>query len=232
MAKKKPHLVCQHMEQIPAKALERYQFIIREYIRGRHGVYALYKRDKLYYVGLAGNLIGRLGRHLKDRHKGLWDRFSVYLTIENHHIKELESMVLRITKPKGNTQTGRFPKSQDLKKLFKKEVRILQREELDVLMGKRAAIARRRAARGRPARNSETVLGPYVTQRLHLRREYKGRLYRASVHRNGWVYFRGYLYRSPSIPASEICGRQANGWNFWRFERAPGDWVPLRKLRG
>ena len=122
MMAKKTHLVCQHMEQIPAKALVQYQHIIREYIRRRHGVYALYKRDKLYYVGLARNLVGRLGSHLRDRHRGLWDRFSVYLTIENHHIKELESMVLRITKPKGNSMMGRFPKSQDLKKLLKKEV--------------------------------------------------------------------------------------------------------------
>jgi len=52
MRKSKSHLVSQHMEGISAKALEQYQDIIREYIRGRHGIYALYKREKLYYVGL------------------------------------------------------------------------------------------------------------------------------------------------------------------------------------
>ena len=74
-------LVCQQMENIPSKVLEEYQHIIKQYVRKRHGVYALYKGDKLYYVGLATNLRSRLRHHLKDRHRGLWDRFSVYLTI-------------------------------------------------------------------------------------------------------------------------------------------------------
>jgi GIY-YIG catalytic domain len=143
MAKKSSHLVCQHMERIPARALEQYEDIIREYIRGRHGVYALYKRDRLYYVGLASNLKSRLGHHLADRHKGLWDRFNVYLTNESAHIKELESMVLRITKPKGNSVNGKFPKSEDLKRQLKAEVKKRQQQELADLMGKKAAIAKR-----------------------------------------------------------------------------------------
>ena len=77
MRTKKSHLVSQHMEGISAKALEQYQDIIREYIRGRHGIYALYKQERLYYVGLASNLRSRLKAHLRDRHKDLWDRFSV-----------------------------------------------------------------------------------------------------------------------------------------------------------
>jgi hypothetical protein len=45
--------------------------------------------------------MGRLKGHLRDCHKGLWDRFSVYLTSDAEHIKELESLLLRIigTKP-------------------------------------------------------------------------------------------------------------------------------------
>jgi hypothetical protein len=85
---KRSALVCQQLESVSSVVLEEYQDIIRHYIRGRNGVYALYKGEKLYYVGLATNLRGRLKQHLKDRHKGLWDRFSVYLTIGEHHIKE------------------------------------------------------------------------------------------------------------------------------------------------
>ena len=40
-------------------------------IKRRAGVYALYrKQEKLYYVGLASNLMGRSKAHLRDRHTG------------------------------------------------------------------------------------------------------------------------------------------------------------------
>ena len=99
---KSEHLVCQHLENISSDALEKYQKIIRQYVRRRSGIYALYRGDRLYYVGLASNLRSRLKGHLKDRHRNLWDRFSVYITIGDQHMKELESIVLRISKPSGN----------------------------------------------------------------------------------------------------------------------------------
>jgi hypothetical protein len=43
-------LVCQHLENISRQALEKYQHLIRQYIRNRHGVYAIYRCGKLYYV--------------------------------------------------------------------------------------------------------------------------------------------------------------------------------------
>lgn len=100
-------LVCQHLENISRDALEQYQDIIRQYVRNRQGVYALYSRGKLYYVGLARNLRMRLAHHLRDRHGESWDRFSVYLTIGDSHLRELESLILRIVKPKGNKQKGK-----------------------------------------------------------------------------------------------------------------------------
>ena len=75
------HLVCQHLEDISRDALEKHQKIIKQYVRRRNGVYALYRKGKLYYVGLAKNLRSRLTHHLRDRHSNAWDRFSVYLTL-------------------------------------------------------------------------------------------------------------------------------------------------------
>ena len=95
MSKRSP-LVSQHLENISREALEKYQSIIRRHVRRRQGVYALYRRGKLYYVGLASNLRSRLAHHLRDRHQSSWDRFSVYLTIGDSHLKELESLVLRV----------------------------------------------------------------------------------------------------------------------------------------
>ena len=113
MARRNP-LVCQFVENLSSAALERYADIIRDLVGRQHGVYALYRRDKLYYVGLATNLRGRLRGHLRDRHKGLWDRFSVYLTIDHRHLRELESLVIRIAQPKGNKQRGKFARSENL----------------------------------------------------------------------------------------------------------------------
>lgn len=93
MGKKGP-LVCQHLENISREALEKYQDIVRRYVRNRQGVYALYRRNKLYYIGLASNLRSRLAHHLRDHHHESWDRFSVYLTIGDSHLKELESLIL------------------------------------------------------------------------------------------------------------------------------------------
>ena len=36
----------------------------------------------------------------------------MYLTIGDSHLKELESLILRTVKPTGNSQTGKFIKSE------------------------------------------------------------------------------------------------------------------------
>lgn len=231
MAKRKP-LVCQHLEGISGTALERYQAIIRDYVRGRHGIYALYRREKLYYVGLASNLRGRLNTHLKDRHAGRWDRFSVYLTIGDAHLRELESLVLCIVRPQGNRQVGRFAKSENLRTRLARDIRASHRLEVETMLGLRRALAN-------PAPESEVdvdgrvpILAKYNDGRiLKLRVRFGGKLIRARVRRDGQIRCNGRLYASPSKAASAVCKRPCNGWTFWRYERAPGDWVALDELR-
>src|SRR5688500_14618551 len=99
MSKRSPDLLIGFLEQISWRVLDEYRESGRDVIRRKSGVYALYKHDKLYYVGLASNLMGRVNGHLKDRHRGAWDRFSVYLTTNRADIKPLESLLLRIARP-------------------------------------------------------------------------------------------------------------------------------------
>lgn len=129
---KRAQLVCQHLENISRDALDKYQKIVRQYVLGRQGIYALYRRKRLYYIGLASNLRWRLNRHLKDRHGESWDRFSVYLTIGESHLRELESLLLRVVKPKpkGNDKTGKFANSENLLRRFARDIKALQRNEL------------------------------------------------------------------------------------------------------
>ncbi len=63
MKSRKGQLVSQHLENVSREALENYQDIIKKYVRGRQGIYALYRRGRLYYVGLATNLRNRLKHH-------------------------------------------------------------------------------------------------------------------------------------------------------------------------
>ncbi|MDY0356173.1 MAG: GIY-YIG nuclease family protein [Sedimentisphaerales bacterium] len=143
MARRTP-LVCQHLENISRHALEQYQDIIRDYVRHRQGVYALYRRGKLYYVGLASNLRSRLAHHLKDRHGDSWDRFSVYLTIGDSHLRELESLILRIVKPPGNRVKGKFAKSEDIRRRFGRDIRTRMNRELSDLLGKKRIVQPRK----------------------------------------------------------------------------------------
>lgn len=72
-------LVVGQLEEVSWKVLADYRESVADLIRRQAGVYALFRRDKLYYAGLASNLMSRLNGHLRDRHHGKWDRFSVYL---------------------------------------------------------------------------------------------------------------------------------------------------------
>ncbi len=241
---KKPinNLVCQYLENISRKALEKYQDIIKKYVRDRHGVYALYRKNKLYYVGLASNLRSRLRHHLRDRHADAWDSFSVYLTIGGQHLHELETLLLRIIDRKGNKQRGRFGKADDLKRKFRRELKRAQSEELEQLFC--VDIVKTQSGKGIELDTTEgkrPVLAPFVNRRFHIRFRYKDKLYIAHVRRDGSITFakdsaeadrlQGKVFLSPSRAAKAVTKREMNGWAIWTYERAPGDWVSLDELR-
>jgi len=175
MSKRLP-LVSQHMESISREALEKYQDIIRRYVRRRQGVYALYRGNKLYYIGLASNLRSRLAHHLRDHHQDSWDRFSVYLTIGDSHLKELESLILRVVKPKGNKQKGKFLKSEDIRRRFARDVRSRQHNELLSLLGKEKISE---VEEGRLAIGRQPVLANYIGSPIKLQARYKGKIIKA-----------------------------------------------------
>ncbi len=227
-------LVCQYLEKISRTALEKYQGIIREYVAKRHGVYALYRRDRLYYVGLASNLRIRLRHHLRDRHGQSWDQFSVYLTIGDSHIKELESLVLKIVDPPGNKQAGKFGKAENLQTRFGQAIRKLQRQELGELIGgrKRNPPVKPRSTSPKNRKGQPPVLSQYISMPLKLKAKFKNKSITARVLKNGTIRFGGKTYFSPSLAAKAACNRPScNGWIFWSYERAPGDWVRLDQLR-
>jgi hypothetical protein len=143
----------------------------------------------------------------------------------------LESLSLRIVKPKGNEVKGKFRSSQDLRRKFAKDIRMLYRRELAMLLGRELleeAVGEKLNHKGK---RRGPVLAAYVSGPLKLRAMHRGKTLRAHVRRDGSVRFRGKVYRSPSAAGAAAVGGACNGWWFWKFERAPGDWIRLRELK-
>ena len=226
--KRQTPLLGEYLENISWRILEQYPQIIRDLIRRKSGVYALYRQGKLYYVGLAADLRGRIQAHLKDRHIRSWDRFSVYLTGDTGHTKELESLVLRIVAPKGNLVKGRFAGAVNL---YRRVSRLMSDSDADrrasVLGGDSAR--RRRRSRAADAKGAAVLAGA-LEHRASLRARHHGSQFQATLRKDGRIRFRGKLYPSPSAAAHAVTHRPTNGWSFWSY-REGRNWYRLDRLR-
>jgi hypothetical protein len=227
---KKAQLVSQHLENVSRKALEDHQDIIHRYVRHRQGIYVLYRKGKLHYVGLATDLRNRLRQHLSDRLGQSWDRFSIYFTIGDAHLREIESIILRATNPPANKQKGAFLKSEDVKPQFRRDIKKSVINEVEGLFDSpgRTDIL----IRPLQSKDNRPILAHYKKFPSYLRASYKGRAIFASVRKDGKIRFAGKNFDSPSSAAMAACRRAScNGWTFWQYERAPGDWIYLDNLR-
>jgi len=115
-------LVRYYAEGVGASILENSQESVKRVIGRKSGIYVLSRNGEPYYVGLASKIRSRLGRHLKDKHKGKWDRFSIYLIRRKKFLRDVESILIRVLSPKGNGQRGRFAKKGNLVGKLKKEI--------------------------------------------------------------------------------------------------------------
>ena len=86
----------------------------REVIGNSSGIYALYKGKKLYYVGIAKNLLDRVDGHTRDKHKNRWDKVSFFVIDKHRYSKDIETVILRIAEPNGNGTRGKFEKHYEL----------------------------------------------------------------------------------------------------------------------
>lgn len=229
------HLVLGYLERISSKVFSDFSGQLTALVGKRHGVYALYKGDRLYYVGLAANLRSRVKQHLSDKHQGKWDKFSLYLVHEPNHLRELESLILRVSDPKGNTKSGRLRHADNLQSDLQARIQAAQAAQVAALFGGRRKTKRRGPA-AKPsvpdADKRPPPLAPYMTKNwIALRATMKGKEFRARVLKNGKVKFKGVLYNSPTMAGKAAIGRTVNGWTLWRYKNADGQWVKLDELR-
>lgn len=118
----KGELVKWYAEDLGARLIEISSEAFERVLGRKSGVYVLSRKKEPYYVGLASELRKRLPWHLKDRLRNKWDRFSFYAT-KAKHMKDLETLLIRVVDPRGNHQKGQFGKGRNLKRKFKTEVK-------------------------------------------------------------------------------------------------------------
>jgi len=245
--------VTRYVERVGSAAFEKFRKIITDTVGGKNGIYALYRNRKLYYVGLATDLRRRVNHHLRDRHKGKWNYFSLYLLRGDRHMKDVESLAMRIADPKGNRIWGKPKGAVDLGRILRRKMTEQVREEImtifprdmggDGLRG--LALRRRKAARkavktrmAREAGERHVVSRKGVAlkgllARAALRAKYRGTAYSAWVLPSGRIRVKGHpgLFDSPSGAANSIRKKQTNGWVFWNYKDQSGHWAPLTALR-
>ncbi len=239
MAKKKVKrksrpIVIGHLEKISSGVFERYPEQITGLTEGTQGVYALYRRQKLYYIGLASDLKRRIKWHLKDKHKGKWDRFSLYIIRKTDQIREVESVVVRIAEPSGNQQRGRLRGSKNLVRKLDAAIKEKQKEERRGMLGdgKGKATRKKVKKRRKKAKGVERPLKGTFPGGKVIYATYKGKEYKAWVRTNGGIRFSGHTYDTPSAAGMAIVKRRTcNGWGFWKYKDKKGELVALASLR-
>jgi hypothetical protein len=126
-------LVRKHLTEISRALLEgenREKFAAFLKRHERQGLYALYgKSGELYYVGRASDLLGRLSTHRSDLHGEKWDKLAIYILNEGLTLHEVESLLIAVSKPKGNKNKGRL--KGDLKNDLKDSLKAAAIEEID-----------------------------------------------------------------------------------------------------
>jgi hypothetical protein len=104
---------------------------LRGLMRGYSGLYILYRRKRLYYIGLARDLFWRLHSHTRDKHRRKWDRFAIFRIARVRYLKDIESLLLRVADPPGNAVAGKFHRDADvtnvLRKIQRRQTRMLNR---------------------------------------------------------------------------------------------------------
>ncbi len=233
--RKRP-IVSGYLEKVSSSIFDKHSKIIAEMIKGQQGLYALYRRDKLYYVGLASDLKRRVNQHVKDRHARKWTHFSLYIIRHSDHIKELESLLLRIAYPTGNKVRGKLRRSANMLPSLKRKTKAAAiaewRSNFEVASGgeKAAGVTKPQKVSWQTRKGDRPCKGLFP-ENVRLYGPYKGEVHKAILRPSGLIRFDGETYNSPSAAGAAAKGGKAtNGWAFWKIKQGE-ELVALRQFR-
>ena len=121
-------------KKLPSKILDNPVFKkrLREIMKGYSGIYALYRKDRLYYVGLTTNLFGRINWHLKDRHAGKWDNFVIFRIKRVDYLKDIETLITHLVKIPGARIKGKVPRDADINRILRNILRQYSKENKEI----------------------------------------------------------------------------------------------------
>lgn len=121
-------------KRLPSEILENPVFKKRliEIMKGYSGIYALYRQNRLYYVGLTTNLFGRIKWHLRDRHAGKWDYFVIFRIKKIVYLKDIETLITRLTDLPGNRNKGKVPRDADINRILREILKQHKKETKEI----------------------------------------------------------------------------------------------------
>lgn len=198
-------LVSEYAERIDRRALKWLE--VRNHLKSR-GIYALFKKGKLRYVGLAGTSIARrLKAHQRNHLARAWDSFSAYLLTDAGagFLHDLEATLHRVSDPDKIKQVGRFAAGWDISETL--------------------------AAWPDSGKLFGAIVAGTIRPETRLRIWFGGRAVPARVTGTGKIRIGTKTFRSPSLAAKYVTRYPQNGWNVWEYERTPLAWRPLKELR-
>ena len=103
---KRGSLIQHALEDVKRESFDVIKRELREVLKGRAGIYALYRRNTVVKVGLGTDIFYRVRGHARSN-KINWDTVSFFIIRNIKYLRDVETAVNRIAKPKYSLQKGR-----------------------------------------------------------------------------------------------------------------------------
>ena len=247
--KKRKHILVDALEVKKEFMLEKkYKNIRKKEFAKKPGIYALYNRGKLYYIGHTSDLNIRLKEHHRNRHSGKWDKVSLYFTKTVATAKAVEAIALSLLLgwgwPKGNKQEPKVRKKNKniedriLKAMKKITEEIVVKRSTKPSLRTRSSkkgfrkIASQDGAQKRNFQLKDFFSTGFLSGRHNLKAEYKAKTFYALLLPSGEIEYQGVKYLSPSFAAKAAKRSQSeNGWTVWKIQDKSNKWITLDALR-
>jgi len=126
---KKGSLIHYALDGIARESFDIIRAELANLLKRRAGVYALYQNGKLVRVGLGTNIYWRLKGHAMSK-RLVWNNASLFIIGEKNlkYLRDLETAIVRIAKPKYNDQKGRVRDEHYLERVLRKSVRLKRKK--------------------------------------------------------------------------------------------------------
>ena len=225
--KRTKSLLSHRLENLSKELFKNNYEEITELIGSTPGIYALYDDNELYYVGKSADLRKRVKHHLKDRHYASWSHFSLYLVRNAEHIGEIESLLIRIADPKGNSVKPKGRSDSSMLKELMRMVKQKRDKEFNAMFN-----ISDKSKKKKVRDSSKRTLKGLVKKNSILYKTYKGKEYKAVLTPKGNIKIDDKQFYSPTGAAKHVVDRKSvNGWTFWYIKDSDGEWVKLRDYK-